>query len=158
MIILMVYCSWDMACDRWNYFSIWVIFCPLTPLTFQKIKIKKKMKKIPGEIRAGQWSITANLWPLTTHIYHVMIIVTSDFSKKYFFIIIFRSSCMQMFFKTGVIRNFAIFTEKHLCRSLFLIKLQTLWPATLFQPCPKRDFNTGALLWILQNFYEQHFF
>ena len=27
-------------------------------------------------------SITANLRPLTTHIYHVMIIVTGDFSKK----------------------------------------------------------------------------
>ena len=90
-------------------------------------------------IRAGQQSVTTN-------IYHVMIIVTGDFSKKSFFIIIFRSNHMQMFFKTGVIRNFAIFTEKHLCWSLFLIKLQTLWPATLFQPCPKRDFNTGVLL------------
>ena len=48
-----------------------------------------------------------------------------------------------MFFKTGVIRNFAIFTRKHLCWSLFLIKLQALRPATLFQPRPKRDFNTG---------------
>ena len=29
-----------------------------------------------------------------------------------------------MFFKTGVLKNFAIFTGKHLCWSLFLIKLQ----------------------------------
>ena len=57
------------------------------------------------QIQADQWSITANLWPLTTHIYHVMIIVTGDVSKKYFFII-FRSSRMQMFLKIGVIRNF----------------------------------------------------
>ena len=34
------------------------------------------------QIRAGQRSITANLWPLTAHIYHVMIIVTGGFSKK----------------------------------------------------------------------------
>ena len=34
------------------------------------------------QIRANQWSITASLWPLTTHIYHVMIIVTGDPSKK----------------------------------------------------------------------------
>ena len=27
--------------------------------------------------------------------------------------------------------------------SLFLIKLQALQPATLFQSCPKRDFNIG---------------
>ena len=29
-----------------------------------------------------------------------------------------------MFFKIDVLKNFAIFTEKHLCWSLFLIKLQ----------------------------------
>ena len=37
------------------------------------------------QIRAGQRSITANLWPLIAHIYHVMIIVTGSFSKKSFF-------------------------------------------------------------------------
>ena len=37
------------------------------------------------QIKAGQQSITDNLWPLTGHIYHVMIIVTSSFSKKSFF-------------------------------------------------------------------------
>ena len=29
----------------------------------------------------------------------------------------------KMFFKIGAIKNFANFTEKHLCRSLILIKL-----------------------------------
>ena len=43
------------------------------------------------QIRAGQLSITINLWPLAAHIYHVMIIVTGGFSKKSF-VIIFRSS------------------------------------------------------------------
>ena len=66
------------------------------------------------QIRASQRPITANLWPLTAHICHVMIIVTGGFSRN-LFLIIFRSSCMQMFFKTGVIKNFAIFTETHLC-------------------------------------------
>ena len=47
-----------------------------------------------------------------------------------------------MFFKTGVIRNFPIFTGKHVLQS-FLIKFQALQPATLFQPHPKRDFYTG---------------
>ena len=42
---------------------------------------------------------------------------------------IIRSSCWQMFFKIGVLNNFAIFTE-HLCWSLFLIMLQTIWPVT----------------------------
>ena len=100
------------------------------------------------QIRVDQGSITANLWPLTSYIYHVIIIVTGGFSKKIFFII-FRSSRTQIFFKTGVVRNFAIFTEKHLCWNLFLIKLQVLWPATLFQPRPKNDFNTGDWLTVV---------
>ena len=58
-----------------------------------------------------------------------------------------------MFFKIGVLRNFAVFTGKHLCWSLFLIKVQAK-PATLF----KRDFNTSAFLWMWQNFYKHLFF
>ena len=52
------------------------------------------------------------------------------------------SSCLQMFFKLGVLKNFAIFTRKHSYRSLLLIKLQAFKPATLL----KRDSNTGAFL------------
>ena len=37
----MLQCSWDMACDRCNYFPFWAIFCPFT---IQKIKISKKWK------------------------------------------------------------------------------------------------------------------
>ena len=35
-----------------------------------------------------------------------------------------KSNHSQMFFKIGVLKNFAIFTGKCLCWSLFLIKLQ----------------------------------
>ena len=35
-----------------------------------------------------------------------------------------RRSRSEMFFKIGVLKNFAIFTEKYLCWSLFLIKFQ----------------------------------
>ena len=46
-----LYCSWDMACDTCDfYFSFYAIFCILTPLTAQKIKISKKWKKMPGNI------------------------------------------------------------------------------------------------------------
>ena len=48
-----------------------------------------------------------------------------------------RSSCSQIFFKIIVRKNFAIFTRKHLCWRLFLIKLQVFRPATLL----KRDFK-----------------
>ena len=59
-----------------------------------------------------------------------------------------------MFFKIGDLRDFATFTRKYLCWSLFLTKFQPLRTSTLF----KRDFNTGVSLWIFQNFYEQLFF
>ena len=40
-----------MACDRCNCcFSLWAIFCSFTLLTAQKSKLKKKMKKTPGDI------------------------------------------------------------------------------------------------------------
>ena len=35
------------------------------------------------QIRAGQWSITANLRSLTTHIYYKIITVTSSFYKSF---------------------------------------------------------------------------
>ena len=35
-----------------------------------------------------------------------------------------RSNRSQIFFKIGALKKFAIFTGKHLCWSLFLIKLQ----------------------------------
>ena len=40
------------------------------------------------QITAGQRSIITNLRPLTAHIYHVMIIMTDWFSKKYFWTIL----------------------------------------------------------------------
>ena len=54
----------------------------------------------------------------------------------------YRSSRSQIFFKIGVLKNFSNFTRKHLCRSFFLIKLQTRWPAILL----KADTNTGVFL------------
>ena len=43
------------------------------------------------------------------------------------------NSRSHMFFKTGVLKNFAIFTGKHLCWNHFLIKLQDWRPAFLFK-------------------------
>ena len=52
-----------------------------------------------------------------------------------------RSSRSQMFLKIDVLRNFASFTRKHLCWSLFLIKLQAKFLRT-------RSF-TEHLQWLL---------
>ena len=53
---------------------------------------------------------------------------------------IFRSSCLQVFFKINVLKHFSIFTGKRLCWSLFWIKLQDYRFATLF----KRDSTNGV--------------
>ena len=45
-------------------------------------------------------------------------LLTSDLSNS-----CLRCSRSQMFFKIGVLKNFVIFTGKHLCWSLLLIKL-----------------------------------
>ena len=52
------------------------------------------------------------------------------------------------------IRNLFLTHGKHLCRNLFLKNLQTFRPATLLKGRP----NTGAFLWILQNFYWYYLF
>ena len=65
-----------------------------------------------------------------------------------------RSSRSEMFFKIDVLKNFVIFTGKHLCWVLFLIKLQ-VWRSA---PLLKRDSNTVIFLWILQNFLKQFFY
>ena len=58
-------------------------------------------------------------------------------------LIICRHSRSLMFCKINVLNNFAIFTGKHLCCSLFLINLQTWRSITLL----KRDSNTSVSLW-----------
>ena len=53
-----------------------------------------------------------------------------------------------MLFKIGVLKNIAIFTGKHLCWSLFLMKVQAWSPSCLYS-------NTGVFLWMLQRGSEQ---
>ena len=43
-----MYGSWDMEDKGQNFLSSWTIFCPFTPVTTQKIKTFKKMKKTSG--------------------------------------------------------------------------------------------------------------
>ena len=58
-----------------------------------------------------------------------------------------RRSYLQIFVNISFPENFASFTPKYLCWSLFFNKAGGFRPATL----SKRDSNTGALLWNLWN-------
>ena len=51
----------------------------------------------------------------------VLVLFTSSTSHPH---LLCRSSRLQMFFKLSALKNFVNFTGKHLCWSLFLIKLQ----------------------------------
>ena len=64
-----------------------------------------------------------------------------------------RGSCLEMFCKIGVLRNFAKVTEKHLCQSLFFNKVASLRPTTLLK---KRLWHRW-FLWIFRNFQEHIF-
>ena len=48
----------------------------------------------------------------------------------------FRSSRLEVFCKKGVLKNFAKFTGKHLCHSLFFHKVVGLRPTTLLKKRP----------------------
>ena len=62
----------------------------------------------------------------------------------------------QKKFPGGVPKNFAKFTRKHLCQSLFFNKVVGLGPTTLLKNTlalyKKRNSGTGIFLWILRNF------
>ena len=60
----------------------------------------------------------------------------------------------EVFCKKAFLKSFAIFSGKHLCWSLFLIKLKVFRPATLL----KRDSNTGDFLWILWKLSEMCYY
>ena len=52
----LVYHKWQSMCDSWDtesnrqtFLSFWGIFCSFTPFTTSKIKVLKKMKKIPED-------------------------------------------------------------------------------------------------------------
>ena len=68
-----------------------------------------------------------------------------------------RSSLLQMFFKISVLIDFANFTGKHLCWSLFLIKLQSLKVCNFIKNTPTRCFPVKFAKYLntlfLQNIY-----
>ena len=63
---------------------------------------------------------------------------------------------LQMFFKTLNLKNFSKFTEKHLCCSLFLIKLQAFKPATSLKRDSDTDVSCGYCKIFKYSFFIEH--
>ena len=73
---------------------------------------------------------SAYLWH-TTFMRSLQIMFIGIDSENWFSVRIGRSSQPREFYEKGVLKNFAKFTGKYLCQSLFLIKLQT-WGLQLY--------------------------
>ena len=78
----------------------------------------------------------------------IFLIKGNKFQKTSVQVLTYRKSHWRCFTKKYVLKNLAIFTARHLCWSLFLIKLQAFKPATL----SKRDSNIGYFMGILPIF------
>ena len=68
-----------------------------------------------------------------------------------------RSSRPEVFCKKGVLRNFAKFTGKHLCNSLFFNKVAGLRPATLLRNRPwHKYFSVNLAKFLRTPFLTEH--
>ena len=97
-------------------------------------------------------SVFANRIFWYTQVYNIHVIGTSKICDldhmNVTYICVVRKKHPLLEIQIGILKNFTTFTGKHMCWSLFLIKLQGYSPETLL----KRNSNTGVFLWILQNF------
>ena len=57
-----MYDFWDMECDGRNFLSCQTNFCPFIPLRAPKIKIFKKIQKMPGDIIIWQMCNMNHVW------------------------------------------------------------------------------------------------
>ena len=103
----------------------------------------------------GKWmhfQISLSLWELQVirDLLCVGDIVEKSLNKLSLLIILKGRCISEVYLEKDVLKNFANFKGKHLCWSLFLIKLRSSGPATLF----KRDSNAIVFQWNLRNFSE----
>ena len=73
----MLYVFWNIRHDRQNFLSFVIIFCPLTPLTIQKIKILKNWNQHPEIVsiyicapkKTIIWCMVLLIWSITDKIF-----------------------------------------------------------------------------------------
>ena len=78
-----------------------------------------------------------NIWKVLVILVAIKLFLISKialfFSSNFFNLATVTSSHRRCSVKKGVLRNFAKFTGKNLCQSLFFNKVAGLWPATLLK-------------------------
>ena len=101
-------------------------------------------------------------WPMYTAFLKKLVLRKWTLSMAIFYVkeasIIYRSFFPELFCKKGVLKNYAKFTGKHLCQSLFFKKVGGLMPSTLskkrlwqlfFNEFYKIFKNTFFIWWLL---------
>ena len=79
----------------------------------------------------------------------IMFLHFLDFRSIPYILVITPGSLLLTFYKIGVPNKFSKFTWRHICRSLFFIKLQT----SSLHLYLKRDYGIGVSLWIFGSFW-----
>ena len=113
-------CSWD-PCQF--YFQVWPDFCDGNCgkfLSTQRVQasVRDKLEKFSS----SSYFFFQSREKETSVLFHFKVMLVS-FKKKQLFYSAFRSSHRGCSVKTNVLRNFAKFTGKHLCQSLFFNKV-----------------------------------
>ena len=96
------------------------LLCVTVPITYYKCKVFSEINVL-SEIKVINKLLGKLFWKIAS-------LKTSCSEKS----VNYRSSRSKMFFKIAVLKNFVIFTEIHLCWSLFLMKLQP-WRLVVLQ-------------------------
>ena len=81
---------------------------------YHVMKVNDVLPLAALQIRASQWSITVNLWPLTAHIYYVMIILTIGFCNKSF-LILFSEAAICRCSSKQVLLEILQYSQKNIC-------------------------------------------
>ena len=120
-------------------FTLWTetMIYQLMFLRSWQISFTNERKQLPWTVPINH-EITLNLGFPNINTWNVI------FSDLNWWLIRCRSSCQRCFVRKGVLRNFAKFTEKHLCQSLFFNKVAGL--------------SIERFLWFLRNFWEHVFY
>ena len=89
-IIYIMYDFWDMECDERNFLSCQTNICPFIPLTAPKIKIFKKIRKMPGDIIIWHMCNMNHVWLtwLTYDVYYEVWFLRYGPQRTEFFVIL----------------------------------------------------------------------
>ena len=99
-----------------------------------------------------QW----NFFRFWIYVFHVFLATVLLQSKFFLVCGEFQKQLLVDVIKIGHLKNFANFTEKHLCWSLFLIKLQAFRPVTLLKRKPNQVFSCEICEMFKNTFFTEH--